>query len=224
MTVAIVEQSAIMFKSSIFFFHKFFTSVTRYFLVYLFAQGVNTHAYIKLYALFNRVRLKKKNTHKSLFSTTLVFAHHHHHHYVFLVGFFDGRRVGDHHARRLCHRDRGVLPGPRGNSNDKVPTFFFYVAVQFSRGNSRVQGAIKYVLYLHHFRRWTHWEERRSFSATMSSPFCASGSEEKAWSWTTRSRANASGRKTRLFVLRRHRHRRMSVGVKEPVCHVIMSR
>ena len=101
---------------------------------------------------------------------------------------------------------------------------FFYVAVQFSRGNSRVQGAIKYVLYLHHFRRWTHWEERRSFSATMSSPFCASGSEEKAWSWTTRSRANASGRKTRLFVLRRHRHRRMSVGVKEPVCHVIMSR
>ena len=221
MTVAIVEQSAIMFKSSIFFFHKFFTSVTRYFLVYLFAQGVNTHAYIKLYALFNRVR-SKKNTHKSLFSTTLVFAHHRH--YVFLVGFFDGRRVGDHHARR-DHRDCGILPRPRGNSNDKVPTFFFYVAVQFSRGNSRVQGAIKYVLYLHHFRRWTHWEERRSFSATMSSPFCASGSEEKAWSWTTRSRANASGRKTRLFVLRRHRRRRrMSVGVKEPVCHVIMSR
>ena len=72
--------------------------------------------------------------------------------------------------------------------------------------------------------RWTHWEERRSFSATMSTRLCASGSEEKAWSWTTRSRANASGRKTRLFVLRRHRHRRMSVGVKEPVCHVIMSR
>ena len=69
MTVAIVEQSAIMFKSSIFFFHKFFTSVTRYFLVYLFAQGVNTHAYIKLYALFNRVRLKK--THTSHFSRQL---------------------------------------------------------------------------------------------------------------------------------------------------------
>ena len=71
MTVAIVEQSAIMFKSSIFFFHKFFTSVTRYFLVYLFAQGVNTHAYIKLYALFNRVRLKKK-THTSHFSRQLL--------------------------------------------------------------------------------------------------------------------------------------------------------
>ena len=113
--------------------------MTRYFLVYLFAQGVNTHAYIKLYALFNRVRLKKKNTHKSLFSTTLVFAHHrhhHHHHYVFLVGFFDGRRVGDHHARR-DHRDRGILPRPRGNSNDKVPTFFFtsqYSLVGVTRG------------------------------------------------------------------------------------------
>ena len=66
-----MEQSAIMFKSSIFFFHKFFTSVTRYFLVYLFAQGVNTHAYIKLYALFNRVRLKKK-THTSHFSRQLL--------------------------------------------------------------------------------------------------------------------------------------------------------
>ena len=107
--------------------------MTRYFLVYLFAQGVNTHAYIKLYALFNRVRLKK-NTHKSLFSTTLVFAHHHHH--VFLVGFFVRRRVGDHHARR-DHRDRGILPRPRGNSNDKVPTFFLtsqYSLVGVTRG------------------------------------------------------------------------------------------
>lgn len=33
---------------------------------------------------------------------------------------------------------------------------FFYVAVQFSRGNSRLQGAIKYVLYLDPFCSWTH--------------------------------------------------------------------
>ena len=33
---------------------------------------------------------------------------------------------------------------------------FFYVTVQFSRGNSRVQGAIKYVLYLDPFCSWTH--------------------------------------------------------------------
>ena len=38
----------------------------------------------------------------------------------------------------------------------KYLLFFFYVAVQFSRGNSRVQGAIKYVLYLDPFCSWTH--------------------------------------------------------------------
>ena len=88
--------------------------------------------------------------HKSLFSATPVFVHHH----VFL-GFFARRRVGG--TRRLHHRYLGILPRTRGNSNDKVPTFFFfYVTVQFSRGNSRVQGAIKYVLYLDPFCSWTH--------------------------------------------------------------------
>ena len=37
-----------------------------------------------------------------------------------------------------------------------IKYLLFYVTVQFSRGNSRVQGAIKYVLYLDPFCSWTH--------------------------------------------------------------------
>ena len=67
--------------------------------------------------------------HKSLFSATPVFVHHH----VFL-GFFARRRVGG--TRRRHHTDQWILPRTRGNSNDKVPTFFTsqYSLVGVTRG------------------------------------------------------------------------------------------